>query len=120
MPNSVSAGIRRGKEERMAIEVLIRRKFVEEIAEDLAPLLVKLRSLARSRPGYLSSESLKCIDPPDDNDYLIRSTWNSVEDWKNWLNSEERLSIQRKIDALTGEETEYRIYRPLVGGIIPK
>lgn len=48
--HTVSARIR-GKGEKMAIEVLIRRKFVEKIAEDLAPLLVKLRSLARSRPG---------------------------------------------------------------------
>ena len=105
------------KEKPMAVEVLIRRKFVKEHAEKLAPLMVQLRSLARAQPGYISSESLKCIDPPGDYDYLIRSTWNSVEDWKRWLQSEERNRIQRKIDNISGVSTEYRIYEPLVGGI---
>jgi heme oxygenase (mycobilin-producing) len=104
----------------MAVEVLIRRKFVEEKAKVLAPLLVKLRSLAKSRSGYISSESLRCLDPPGENDYLIRSTWNSVEDWRDWFQSEERTAVQLRIDAITGEKTEYRIYEPLVGGIIPK
>ena len=54
----------------MGIEVLIRRKFVKEKANELAPLIVKLRSLAMMQPGYISSETLKCIDPPNDNDYI--------------------------------------------------
>jgi heme-degrading monooxygenase HmoA len=63
---------------------------------------------------------LKCIDPAEENDYLIRSTWNSVGDWKNWCNSEERSAIQQKIDAIAGVATEYRIYEPLVGGFFEK
>ncbi len=102
----------------MAIEVLIRRKFVKEKAEKLAPLIVKLRSMATMQPGYISSETLKCIDPPDENDYLVISTWQSAEDWKRWLHSKERSTIQKKIDTVTAEKTEYRIYETLVGGII--
>lgn len=104
----------------MGIEVLIRRKFVKEKASELAPLIVKLRSLATMQPGYISSETLKCIDPPNETDYLVRSTWHSVEYWKKWLHSEERSAIQKKIDTITTEKTEYRIYEPLVGGIVPK
>ena len=103
----------------MAVEVLIRRKFVASKANDLAPLIVKLRSLATIQPGYISGETLKCIEPADNNEYLVRSTWNSIEDWKNWLHSPERTAIQEQIDALTREETQYKIYEPLVGGIIP-
>ena len=104
----------------MGIQVLIKRKFIKEKADEVATLMVKLRSLARAQPGYISSESLKCIDPPNEDEYLIRSTWQSDEDWKKWLNSEERGAIQQEIDSITGEKTEYRIYEPLVGGIIPK
>jgi heme-degrading monooxygenase HmoA len=104
----------------MAVQVLIRRRFVQEKASEIAPLMVELRSLARAQPGYISSESLRCIDPPDDKEYLIRGTWQSVEDWNNWANSKERMAIQKKINEITGEETEYRIYEPLVGGIAPK
>ena len=48
----------------MAVQVLIKRKFIKEKAAEVAPLMVKLRSIARGKPGYISSESLKCIDPP--------------------------------------------------------
>ena len=103
----------------MAVQVLITRKYVKEKAAELAPLLVKLRSLASTQPGYVSSESLRCLDPPGDTEYLIRSTWNTVDDWKKWLHSEERIAIQSQIDAISGEKTEYRVYEALVGGIIP-
>lgn len=104
----------------MGIHVLIRRQFIPEKADEVARLMLKLRSLARSQPGYISSESLRCIEPSDETEYLIRSSWNSVEDWKNWFNSDTRKAIQQKIDAITGIETEYRIYESLVDGFFEK
>ena len=104
----------------MAIQVLIRRRFIKEKAEALAPMIVRLRSLALAQPGYISGETLKCIDPAGEDEYLVRSTWQSVEDWKTWLHSNERNAIQSEVDTITGEKTEYRVYEPLVGGIIPK
>ena len=104
----------------MAIQVLIRRRHVEGKEKELAPLIVKMRSLARAQPGYVSSETLRCIDPPGEKEYLVRSTWQSVEDWKKWLHSQERSEIQKEIDVVSSEKTEYRIYESLVGGIIPK
>jgi heme-degrading monooxygenase HmoA len=104
----------------MAVEVLIRRKFVKEKAGQLAPLIVKLRSLATIQPGYISGETLKCIDPPDESEYLVRSTWHSIEDWRKWLHSDERTAIQKELDAVLLEKTTYRIYEPLLGGIIMK
>jgi heme-degrading monooxygenase HmoA len=102
--------------DKMGIEVLIRRKFIAEKAKDVAPLMVQLRSLARSQPGYISSESLKCIEPPEQVEYLIRSTWNSVANWKKWLHSDTRKAIQHQVDTITGVDTEYRIYEPLLDG----
>ncbi len=104
----------------MAIEVLIRRRFIKEKEAALAPLIVRLRSLALAQPGYISGETLQCIDPEDEDEFLVRSTWRSVEDWKTWLHSKERTAIQSDIDTITGEKTEYRLYEPLVSGIIPK
>jgi len=104
----------------MGVEVLIRRKVIKSKAEQIAPLMVALRSLARGQTGYISSESLKCIDPPIEDEYLVRSTWQSLEDWQHWRNSDERQAIQKKIDEITDVETEYRVYEPLVGGIHPK
>jgi len=104
----------------MAVEIFIRRKFRPELAQDLAPIIVKLRSLATMQPGYISGETLKCIEPEERNEYLVRSTWRSIEDWKKWLASPERIALQDKIDEILHEDTEYSIYEPLVGGIMPR
>jgi len=103
----------------MAVEVLIKRKYIESKRAELAPLIVKLRSLATIQAGYISGETLKCIDPPGMNEYLVRSSWRSIEDWKKWLQSKERDDINDQIERFTSEKTEYTIYESLVVGIIP-
>ncbi len=103
----------------MAVEVLIRRKIKEGKAEQVSPLIVKLRSLATIQPGYISGETLSCIDPPGKNEYMVISTWRSVDDWKKWFNSTDRNALDDQIEHLSREKSEYAIYETLVGGIIP-
>jgi heme-degrading monooxygenase HmoA len=102
----------------MAVSVIIRRTYTQpEMAEKLAPLIVRMRSQATVQPGYITGRTFRCMDCPGE--YLVISTWHRLEDWQQWLNSEERRAIQDKIDAILGEATEYRLYEPLIGGIIP-
>ena len=103
----------------MAISVMIQRTFGDkEKAVKLAPLIVKLRSLATIQPGYITGKTFRCLDCPGE--YLVVSTWNSLDDWNRWLQSEQRMALQKQVDDLLGEKTQYRIYEPLVGGIIPQ
>ena len=103
----------------MAISVFIQRKFSdEEKAAKLAPLIVELRSLATVQPGYITGKTFRCIDCPGE--FIVLSTWNSLDDWNNWLQSKQRMAFQKQVDDLLGEVTQYRIYEPLVGGIIPQ
>lgn len=92
----------------MAIKVFIKRAVPENMAEALKPLLKKLRNLAMEQPGYVSGETYKRIDRPGAN--LVISTWQSMDDWRRWLLSEERAEIQAKVDYLLGEKTGYEIY----------
>ncbi|MBU0698860.1 MAG: antibiotic biosynthesis monooxygenase [Proteobacteria bacterium] len=92
----------------MAIKVFIKRAVPENTAQALKPLLKKLRNLAMEQPGYVSGETYKRIDRPGEN--LVISTWQSMDDWRIWLLSEERAEAQTKIDYLLGEKTEYEIY----------
>ena len=102
----------------MAVTVIIRRTFTgKEKADRLAPLIVKLRSLATVQQGYISGRTFRCLDCPGE--FLVISTWNTLEDWNRWLDREERRALQNQVDELLGETTEYRLYEPLVGGIIP-
>ena len=103
----------------MPISVMIQRVFKDDKnAATLAPLIVKLRSMATIQPGYITGKTFRCLDCPGE--YLVISTWNSLDDWKRWQNSEQRMEIQKQIDDLLGEKTQYRVYEPLVGGIVPK
>ena len=103
----------------MAISVFIQRKFSgKKKASKLAPLIVELRSLATVQPGYITGKTFRCIDCPGE--YIVLSTWNSLDDWNNWLQSKPRMALQKQVDDLLGEVTQYRIYEPLVGGIIPQ
>ena len=103
----------------MAISVFIQRKFSDkEKAAKLAPLIVELRSLATVQPGYITGKTFRCIDCPGE--FIVLSTWNSLDDWNTSLQSKQRMALQKQVDDLLGEVTQYRIYEPLVGGIIPQ
>jgi heme-degrading monooxygenase HmoA len=66
----------------MAIRVLIERKIVPENQPSLNNLLMKLRGKAMLAKGYISGETLRSIDDPTE--YLVISTWNTLNDWKRW------------------------------------
>ena len=92
----------------MAIKILITRSIGQEVAPVVRPLIVELRSHAMRQPGYISGETLKCIDRPGE--YLVVSTWESVADWNKWLASQERKILEDKINSVTGKSTEYGTY----------
>ena len=49
----------------MAISVMIQRTFSgNEKSDKLAPLIVKLRSLATIQPGYITGRTFRCLDCP--------------------------------------------------------
>ena len=103
----------------MAISIMIQRTFSDkEKAAKLVPLIVKLRSLTTIQSGYITGKTFRCLDCPGE--YLVVSTWNSLDDWNRWLQSEQRIALQKQVDDLLGEITQYRIYESLVGGIIPQ
>ena len=92
----------------MAVKILIKRSIGQEVAPVVRPLIVELRTHAKRQPGYISGETLKCIDRPGE--YLVISTWKSLDEWNKWLNSEERRILEDKIDSITGKSTEYMTY----------
>jgi len=92
----------------MSVKILIKRKVSDEQRADILPLLIKLRNYAANQPGYISGETLRRIDKPGES--LVISTWQSADDWRKWVLSEERSEIQNKIDELLGYKTEYEVY----------
>jgi heme-degrading monooxygenase HmoA len=93
----------------MATKILIKRKVSADKTAKLADLIKQLRTLVIKQPGYVSGESLKNLEKPDE--YLVISSWESIDAWKVWLASAERATIQQQIDALLEAKTEYEAYQ---------
>ena len=92
----------------MNVKVIIRRTVAGEKVKGLIPLLEKLRALAKEQPDYISGETLKSLDKPDE--FLVISAWNSPIAWEKWLTNNERQKIQKRIDDLLGGKTEYEMF----------
>ena len=92
----------------MPIQVIIKRKWQTDNPEALFPLLTEIRSLAQKQPGYISGETLRSLDDPED--YMVVSKWETADDWQKWLQSKERRDLQGKVDSLIGERTFYEIF----------
>jgi heme-degrading monooxygenase HmoA len=92
----------------MSIKIIIRRKVPKGKEAKLLPLLLDLRSKAINQPGYVSGETLRNVNEPED--YVVISTWKTVDDWKTWETNRERGEILAKIEALLGQKAAYGIY----------
>jgi heme-degrading monooxygenase HmoA len=93
----------------MAVKIFIKRTIPEDLTYDLLPLFRRLRNLATNQSGYISGETLKRVDDPGE--YLVISTWHSIDNWREWVVSRERIEIQNEIDAKIGEDSIYEIYQ---------
>ena len=93
----------------MAVKVLIKRKVPKAFDEPKFNKLIRqLRALAVIQRGYISGETLRRIDHPQD--YLVISTWQSIDAWDTWWMSQKRAEAQEQIDAMLVVPTEYEMY----------
>ena len=92
----------------MAVKILIRRSIPEGKAREMIPLFRKMRALANEQPGYITGETMKNLEKPDE--FLVVSTWETSDHWKRWVESSERRQIQSQIDKLLGGKTDYEIF----------
>ena len=92
----------------MAVKILIYRKVRPGKEKELSDAVRNLQSKAIHAEGYISGEALRSIEDPSV--HLVISTWKSIEDWNNWLNTPERKAFQQKIDAILEEPTKITPY----------
>ncbi len=71
-------------------------------------MLRELRSKAIPSKGYISGETLRAQDDPQN--YVVITTWQSIEEWKAWEKNPERKKIQAKIEKWMARPTKTKIY----------
>ena len=92
----------------MAVRIIIDRKVKKGKEPSLSKLLRELRLKAIASKGYISGETLRSSEDPQN--YIVISTWQGVDEWKDWEKNPERKKIQAKSEKLMARPTKAKIY----------
>ena len=99
----------------MTVKIFIKRNIQEDDMEVALSLLSQFRINAMGQPGYISGETL--INHYDPRSVTVVSTWQTVEDWINWQESDERARIEARLEEMLEQPTKYEVYDV---GVLPK
>ena len=92
----------------MAVRIIIDRKVKKGKESEFSELLRQLRSKAVSSKGYISGETLRALS--DRHNFVVVSTWQSADDWKNWEKDPERKKVEARIEKIMTRSTKTKIY----------
>ena len=79
------------------IRVLIERSLVEGKETDYHRTIRQLKQKACNMPGYISGE-------------IVMSTWENIEYWLTWANSEERKQAEYAIRKMLTADEKISVY----------
>ena len=96
----------------MAIKILIKRHFMDDSAKQAFALLNNFRHDAIKQPGYISGETW--INHYDPCQITVVSTWQTVEDWIQWEESDEREAHEANLTDTLKFPAQFEVYD--VGG----
>ncbi len=92
----------------MTVKIIIDRKVKKGKESEFFDLLKELRSKTVSSKGYISGETLRALS--DRHNYVVVSSWQSADDWKNWEKNSERKKIQARIEKIVLRPIKTKIY----------
>lgn len=100
----------------MIAKILIKRRFKEGHTPQIVALLNEIRARALNQPGYMSGETLVKHGYP--NNMVVISTWQSLQDWYQWRDSEDRQKFESMLEIYQQRPTDYDEY--LLGSPLQK
>jgi heme-degrading monooxygenase HmoA len=92
----------------LVIKALLERTIKGKHVQEITRLLRMLRVMAMQQAGYISGETLHEVEAP--NNYLVISSWDSLENWQTWMTSQERQKLQTELDGYMEAPTRIRVY----------
>ena len=90
------------------IRVMIERYCQPGKEKQLRDLMLELRSAGMRQPGYITGETLREAENPSV--FMVISTWISLEAWKAWQTSRQRLLIEEMMEPLIKESRKVRVF----------
>ena len=92
----------------MAVKIFIKRHVKKGKTQEAVELLKDVRSQALKQPGYISGETL--INHYDPCNIAVVSTWQTIDDWIRWEESDERSTKENQLEGLLERPTVFEIY----------
>jgi heme-degrading monooxygenase HmoA len=92
----------------MAVKVFIKRSIKKDQTATAVKLLMELRSRALKQPGYISGETL--VNHYDPRNIAMVSTWQTIDDWIRWQESDERAAKEDQLESLQEGPANFEIY----------
>jgi heme-degrading monooxygenase HmoA len=92
----------------MAVKVFIKRSIKKDQTAAAVKLLMELRSRALKQPGYISGETL--VNHYDPRNIAMVSTWQKIDDWIRWQESDERAAKEDQLESLQEGPANFEIY----------
>jgi heme-degrading monooxygenase HmoA len=90
------------------IKVMIERHCQPGKETQLIDLLLELRSAAMRQHGYITGETLREAENPSV--FMVIGTWITLEAWRVWQTSRQRLAVDEMIDSLLTETRKVRVF----------
>jgi heme-degrading monooxygenase HmoA len=87
---------------------MIERQCQPGKEKQLRDLLLELRSAGMRQHGYITGETLREAENPSV--FMVISTWITIEAWKAWQTSRQRLLIEEMMDSLLTAERKVRVF----------
>jgi heme-degrading monooxygenase HmoA len=92
----------------MAVKIFIKRFVKKGKTQEAVELLKDVRSQALKQPGYISGETL--INHYDPCKITVVSTWQTIDDWIRWEESDERSAKENQLEGLQEGPTDFEIH----------
>jgi heme-degrading monooxygenase HmoA len=93
---------------KMTVKIVIKRQFKKNAAQKAFELINNFRREAMGRKGYISGETW--VNHYDPCRIAVVSTWQSVEDWIHWEESDQRTQNEAKLNDLLQTPAKFEIY----------
>ena len=91
------------------VRIIIERHIKAGRRGEFIDLLNKLRAAVVHHPGFISGETLASIE--DAFIISVLSTWQSLDAWKKWEETQPRIKLEQQIEPLLLENPKVRIYK---------
>jgi len=79
--------------------------------KDVEPILMQLRSHAMQYPGFVGAENL--VSEEDLSVVIMISTWETVENWRTWVESRRTRDLLRQAKAVVMQAARITTYRTM-------